>query len=549
MKKSISEIINHYSESKNKYSISGESHLSYYMEKYPSEYKILKEYCESERILGRTNKEMIESNQLLLDVLNQSTKKMIGRGRNRHEISIPKYRNDPNVVSKLEVSLDYYKNTEDTTIKQNYLTPEEGGKAFELISCPPSTFKFRDYQNRIIEDAVNIIEQYGFVYLAMEVRTGKTLTSLGIANGFLPENVLFLTKKKAISSIENDYRLYAPAYNLTVINYESMHKHINNIYDVIILDEAHSMGAFPKPSKRALSVKSLIQDNNYPAVILLSGTPTPESFSQMYHQVYGLPHNPFNHYSSFYKFAKDHVDVKTRMINSMKSNDYSRGKDSIIEMMKPMTISFSQKQAGFSSEIEEEVLYVDVNDVVRNTVKRLRSDKVVEGKSEVILGDTPAKMMIKIHQLCSGTIKFESGNSMILDYSKAEFIEERFRDHKIAIFYKFTQELKALEEVFEDDLTVDIDEFNSGKRAIALQIVSGREGISLKEADYIVYYNIDFSATSYWQSRDRMTTKDRKFNKVYWVFSKGGIEDKIYKAVTKKKDYTIRHFKNDSLTL
>ena len=79
--------------------------------------------------------------------------------------------------------------------------------------------------------------------------------------------------------------------------------------------------------------------------------------------------------------------------------------------------------------------------------------------------------------------------------------------------------------------------------------MSGREGISLKQADCLVYYNIDFSATSYWQSRDRMTTKDRLKNDIYWIFSKGGIEDQIYKAVSKKKDYTLQHFKRDLLSL
>jgi len=91
--------------------------------------------------------------------------------------------------------------------------------------------------------------------------------------------------------------------------------------------------------------------------------------------------------------------------------------------------------------------------------------------------------------------------------------------------------------------------FQQTNKHIALQIVSGREGISLKDADCLVYYNIDFSATSYWQSKDRMTTKERLKNKVYWVFSKGGIESKIYKAVTKKKDYTLQHFKRDLLSL
>jgi hypothetical protein len=134
---------------------------------------------------------------------------------------------------------------------------------------------------------------------------------------------------------------------------------------------------------------------------------------------------------------------------------------------------------------------------------------------------------------------------MIVDLSKAEFIKKHFEGCKIGIFYKFKEELKALKEVFGDDLTTELSVFEDTSKSIALQIITGREGISLNKADYLVYYNIDFSATSYWQSKDRMTTKDRLENNVYWIFSKGGIEKDIYKAVTKKKDYTINHFKKD----
>jgi hypothetical protein len=92
-------------------------------------------------------------------------------------------------------------------------------------------------------------------------------------------------------------------------------------------------------------------------------------------------------------------------------------------------------------------------------------------------------------------------------------------------------------------LTTELDEFNNTDKSIALQIVSGREGISLRNAEFLVYYNIDFSATSYWQSKDRMTTKDRLENNVYWIFAKGGIEYDVYRAVTKKKDFTVNHFR------
>jgi len=411
------------------------------------------------------------------------------------------------------------------------------------------TVKWRDYQSDIIGRATNILKAKNFVYLAMEVRTGKTLTSLGICEKINAENVLFLTKKKAIQSISDDYDLLCPiGFSLFTINYESMHKAPNIKWDVIICDESHSLGAFPKPNKRAKGVRDLIMKTGA-KVILLSGTPTPESYSQMYHQVYGIKGNPFATFKNFYRFCDRFVNVKERKINGLMIRDYSNGMQSILDAVKPFTISLTQKEAGFVTETTEDVLEVKMLDTTYNLANKLKKDLVVEGSDDVVLADTPVKLMMKLHQIYSGTVKFESGNSMIVDYSKAEFIKEYFKGKKIGIFYKFKEELNALKKVFGDDLVTELSLFQQTDKHIALQIVSGREGISLKDADCLVYYNIDFSATSYWQSKDRMTTKERLKNKVYWIFSKGGIETKIYKAVTKKKDYTLRHFKRDLLSL
>jgi hypothetical protein len=315
---------------------------------------------------------------------------------------------------------------------------------------------------------------------------------------------------------------------------------------MIILDEAHGMGAFPKPSKRAKQVKELIAGSN-PYVCLLSGTPTPESYSQMYHQVYGIPTNPFSIYKNFYRFCDDHVNKTQKRINGFMINDYSGGKQSINELMKPYMISYTQVQAGFESEIEEEIIKVSMRVNTYEMCSRLKKDLVIEtDDDEVILADTGVKLMSKLHQMYSGTVKFESGNSAVLDTSKAEYINWRFSNNKLGIFYKFKAELDALKQVFGDDLCTDLETFdNTDCQVIALQIVSGREGISLRNADFIVFYNIDFSATSYWQARDRMTTKDRKYNKVFWIFSEGGIESKVYRSVINKKDYTLKHFRSD----
>ena len=409
--------------------------------------------------------------------------------------------------------------------------------------------KFRKYQSEIIDKGLSVLKSHKFVYLSMQVRTGKTLTAMGIAQKLSIINMLFVTKKKAMSSIEDDYKKLKPQYNLTCINYESLHK-VTGKFDLIVLDEAHSMGALPKPSKRAKQVKELIILND-PYVILMSGTPTPESFSQMYHQVYSCPNNPFNAYKNFYSFARDYVNVFQKTINSYPVNVYLDGKQTILDEMKPYMISYTQKEAGFQVETKEKVLKVKMKDITYDLIERLKKDLVVEGQktNEVILADTGVKLMSKLHQLYSGTVKFESGKSQVIDLSKAEFIRTNFKNKKLGIFYKFTAEYKALKEVYGDDLTTELDEFKTSNKTIALQIVSGREGISLKEADCLVYYNIDFSALSYWQSRDRMTTKDTKQNDVYWIFSEGGIESKIYKAVSKKKDYTLSHFRKDLLSL
>jgi hypothetical protein len=203
-------------------------------------------------------------------------------------------------------------------------------------------------------------------------------------------------------------------------------------------------------------------------------------------------------------------------------------------------------QAGFETQVHENVLYCDMDAITYKIADKLQRDLVVENKQgQMILADTGVKLQQKLHQLYSGTCKFEDGTSKVIDYSKALFINNHFKGEKIAIFYKFVEEWNALKDIFKDRLTNDLEEFNTTDKCIALQIVSGREGISLSKAKYLVYYNIDFSAVSYWQSRDRLTSMERKANDVYWIFGKDGIEDKIYRTVQTKKDYTLKLFQRD----
>lgn len=404
--------------------------------------------------------------------------------------------------------------------------------------------ELRDYQVKLSNEATDILKRKGLVILCLAVRTGKTLTSLQTAENYGAKNVLFVTKLKAFSSIQWDYDQMDYNFKITIINKESLHK-VDDSFDLVIFDEFHGYSAYPKPS---VYQKLARKKYSHLPMILLSGTPTPESHSQWFHSLQLSDNSPFKEYKNFYKWAADFVNVKQKNLGFTKINDYSDADIKHIQRrIKYFILTFTQAESGFKTEISEMVIDVEMKAITYQIIERLRKDLVVKNsQGQIILADTAVKLLQKVHQLSSGTCKFEDGSSKVIDYSKAEFIRDNFKEVKIGIFYKFKEEYNALKLILGDNLTDNLEEFNTTDKCIALQIVSGREGISLKEAKYLVYYNIDFSSVSYWQSRDRLTEKTRLSNEVFWIFSKGGIEYKIYKTVLQKKDYTLNLFKQDA---
>ena len=404
----------------------------------------------------------------------------------------------------------------------------------------------RDYQIELSDKATKILHNYGLVYLAMQVRTGKTLTAFATAHKFGAKKVLFVTKKKAIDDIIAQGVELGLNLEIYVTNYEQLHN-VNDEFDLVIIDEAHSIGAFPTPSLRAKELKRIC---NGEAIIYLSGTPTPESFSQLYHQMFVSSFSPFKDYKNFYSWAKDYVEIRKKYLYGKAINDYSFAKRELIEMQTShLFLAFTQEEAGFTELVKENVLYVKMEDNTYKFADRLRIDKVITNKEgRTVLGDTAVKLMNKLHQIYSGSVIIDAPirDAKVFDYTKAEFIRDYFKGKKIAIFYKFAAERMALKwkmgKCYEDPT-----EFNNNNDGCFIsQIVSGREGVNLSTADALVFYNIDFSATSYWQSRARIQTKDRvKEAQIYWIFAEGGIEDKIYKAVMDKRDYTTEYFKKD----
>lgn len=407
----------------------------------------------------------------------------------------------------------------------------------------------RAYQIDLSNKAALILNELKIVCLFMQVRTGKTLTALQTCKNVNAKSVLFITKIKAFSSIKNDYDSLNYDFKLTIINRESLHKIQENYFDVIIIDEVHGYTSYPKPSVYAKEVK---QRFGHLPMIFLSGTPTPENYSQYYHLFWLSNNSPFSSWTNFYKWANEFVNIKLRHLGYAQVKDYTdaRLKD-FKHLIDPYILTFTQEEAGFETSVTENVLEVEMKPITAEIIKRLHKDRFVQNKAgDLILADTGVKLQAKHLQLASGTVKFEDGTSRTIDNSKALFIKDYFKDKKIGIFYKFKEELNMLQDVFCNELTTDLQEFDNSNKNIALQFVSGREGISLRNADYLVAINIDFSATTYWQFKDRMSVLGRKNNNLFWIFSKDignikSIERMVYDSVMNKKNYTLSVFKKN----
>jgi hypothetical protein len=401
--------------------------------------------------------------------------------------------------------------------------------------------KLRPYQETLSTDACSILERRGLVYFNIEVRCGKTLIALETCKKFGAKNVLFITKIKAFSSIQWDYDNFGYKFNLTIINKESIHKIESNNFDVVVYDEVHQYGAFPKAGTNQ---KELRKRFAHIPSIMMTGTSTPESYSQIFHQLQLSNKSPFRNYTNFYKWAADYVDVKIKNLGYAKVNDYSDANiEKIRGMMRHFVLTFTQEQAGFKTSVDEMIIELEMKPITYQIIKKLQKDLVVISKSgKTIVADTGAKLMQKVHQLSSGTIKLDDGSISIIDDTKAQYIKDNFSDYKIGIFYKYVAEFETLKQVFGDKITTDLNEFNTTDKWIAYQYVSGREGINLSKADYLVMYSIDFSAVTYFQAKDRMTVKDRTENRIFWLFGKRTIEHKIYKTVQQKKNFTLSHY-------
>lgn len=380
------------------------------------------------------------------------------------------------------------------------------------------------------KDCLEIINNMGMCYLQGLPRSGKTLTSILVAEQLEDvKNILVLTKKNAISGWEKFHKLMTKNYKIT--NYEQIGKLNKQDYDFVIIDESHNLSAFPKPSGRTKLIKDLAYDKK---VILLSGTAIVESPSGIYHQCYITKYSPFSEFKSFYQFHKEWGLPYEKFIAGRNLKFYDKCKPEIVEEINKFSVYMTQKDANINIEAEDELHYIDLEERTKKIYNHLQKKKVVSvydvnGKIIKIVCDSTMKLKVSLHSLEGGTIKCEDEYIEIGNLEKINYIKKHFEDSfDTVIMSHFVGERELLKKHF--------------KKAQILSSMANSQGIDCSHAKHFIVYSESYSGSHHIQLRERIiNVNGSKTNKVIYLLVKNGISDQVYKVTSNKKNF------NDSL--
>lgn len=320
-----------------------------------------------------------------------------------------------------------------------------------------------------------------------------------------------------------------------VINYELAFrrpelKKLKNF--TLMLDESSMIQN--ETAKRSKFILNLKPDN----VILLSGTPTGGKYEKLWSQM-----NLLGWKISKDLFYKQYIDFHYDDSNGFPVMiiDGYKNEERLKKKMRAHGCHFLKTDDVF-----------DLPDQVHQTIKiqkhplydKFKKSGIVKfqpGEYEVeLVGDTILTRMLYERQLCG-----QYNNSKINAF--CDLIEST--NDRLIVFYNFTAECEIMKQMCDElqrpvsiisGTVKNLDNYEKHTSSITLiQYQAGAMGLNLQKANKIIYFTPPLSSELFEQSKKRThRIGQTKTCFYYYLTVKGSIEEKIYKTLEMRKDYT-----------
>lgn len=330
-----------------------------------------------------------------------------------------------------------------------------------------------------------------------------------------------------------------PVPSVYIINYDLVwrRKELLQLTDfTLLLDESSLIQN--EQAKRSKFILKLNPKN----VILLSGTPTGGKYEKLWSQLHLLgwkiPKKMF--YDHYVDYEWDDSNGFPMMIIKGYKNE-----ERLKKKMRSYGCHFLKTDEVFDL---PEQIHQTIRISTTKEYKKFRKDSIVTINDEELVGDTTLTKMLYERQLCG----------QYNDDKLAAFQELlASTEDRVIVFYNFNAELdqlmnlaksidKAISIVNGKEKTLECYEEYSNSVTF-IQYQAGAMGLNLQKANKIIYFTPTLSSELFEQSKKRIhRIGQHKTCFYYYLTCKSSIEEKIYKTLEMRKDYTEALFEYES---
>ncbi len=383
---------------------------------------------------------------------------------------------------------------------------------------------YKPHQIAASDRAAELLTAHNLAAIWGLPRTGKTRAAIRAVELRGLERVLVLTKKAAIPGWQKELAETKPKAVYTVTNYEQAKKLAPN-FDVLILDESHNLGSRGKPTQRVKDIRKLCY---HLPLLLLSGTPTIETPLSIYHQMAVTKHSLFNSHRNFYSFFREYGVADPIWIGGRSVESYKKHKEKLIAVIESIAVRIDQDQAGIVHKASDTLHVVPLAPKTLALIDALKED----GVADDLVFDSDIGVRAAIHQIEAGAVLFDDKLRLLENAEVVDYLADTFGDSTDVVYLSHYRSTRAkLAERF--------------KKARLLSSIGDAEGVDLSDAKHLVVVNTGYSGAKFAQLRERGVNLNRKTPAVvHHITTTGGLSGEVYSAVSEKKDFNLRAFRN-----
>lgn len=343
-----------------------------------------------------------------------------------------------------------------------------------------------------------------------------------------------LTKKSEIDLFFSD-KNFSP--KIGVINYDLIFRRpeLAKLKDfTLMLDESSLVQN--ENSKRSRFILRRLKPQN---VILLSGTPTGGKYEKLWSQcrLLGWDISKTAYWDTYIKYHfDDRNGFPFRVVDGYKNVERLKQK------LREHGAVFMKSDEVF--DLPEQIdskIYIPTTKEYR----KFHKDSILKYDDIEFIGDTTLSKMLFERMLC-GYVNDEKIKAL------RDLLEST--DDRVIIFYNFNSELDKLQEICSDrpvsiinGNTKDLSAYEKSENSVTLiQYQAGAMGLNLQKANKIVYFTPPLSSELFEQSKKRIhRIGQEKACFYYYMICRNSIEEKIYRTLAMRRDYTEQLFEEE----